>query len=169
MLTIRFTERHSTGSRALVHSTYNQRVIVNSITCSDISMCTEWWSYEPAPVGVFMDPARRWGWGCGVGTPPVRSVKLKDRFSIRKQDLTSPGTNFPNMLRKFIWRSLMTSQLRPNIRYLLSVIAGIVGQSSCIELKQSGWKTLIVSVILFSALLSFWWPRVTSRSSEVTR
>ena len=52
-------------------------------------------SINPRQVGVYMDIARR----RGVGMP---SAKLLDRFSTQKRYFIAPGTNFQNMLRKFI-------------------------------------------------------------------
>ena len=68
--------------------------------------------------------------------PPPLSAKLLDRLSVPQQHLIAAGLNFLSMLHNFIWRWLLTSQVRSKVRFL-PVISGFAGQSSRSRLKQS--------------------------------
>ena len=77
-----------------------------------------------------------------------------------KTAFDSPGMDFLNMFRNFNWMSLMPSQIRSKVRFLLWhrwLHPGKVFASSWNKVDETAW---IEPGILLSTLLSLCWPHV---------
>ena len=99
-----------------------------------------------------------------------KRMRLLDRFKIWKRHLITRSINFPDILRSFVWRSLMTSQVRSKVIFVTISHRwlGWAEQRYQVEIKPMKRRGS-PPVIHLSTLLSVWWPRVKSCSSDVTR
>ena len=109
--------------------------------------------------------------GGGCFAPPPAICQTNHPILDPKTVFDSPGLDFPNMLQKFIWTALMTSQVGWKVKFLNICHCSLAspGKAAASNWNKADGTTWIVSLIILSTLLSILWPCVKSRSSKVTR
>ena len=122
--------------------------------------------FIPRPDGLFPDPTHRWGGGVSA---PLGYRKVTGWFSKFKRHLRAPYMNSPNNMNNCTYRSLMTSQVRSNEKFLLFSQGWAARQINATERNQTFRLTCIVFLTLLNTMLNHSGSGVRSRSSCVMR
>ena len=107
--------------------------------------------------------------GGGGVSAPLGSRKVSGRFSKFKRYLRPPYINSPNNMNNCTYRSLMTSQVRSNEKFLLFSQGWAARQINATERNQTFRLTCIVFLTLLNTMLNHSGSGVRSRSSCVMR
>ena len=124
-------------------------------------------TFYPAPRWAIPGPYPPMGGG-GVSAP-LGSRKVTGQFVKFKRHLRAPYMNSPNNMNNCTYRSLMTSQVRSNEKFLLFSQGWAARQINATERNQTFRLTCIVFLTLLNTMLNHSGSGVRSRSSCVMR